>query len=296
MPKKIKEEIKKESKAGSQSKTGKPDKPSSSSKLNRPSTLLLESEHDIAYDFAIKTYKYFSKLIKSIVLFGSAAKGTAAEKSDIDIINIVDDCTVQWDDELIAWYREELGKLIKANPYKRNLHINTVRLSTWWNEMIRGEPVVVNIIRFGEALIDFGGFFNPLKVLLAQGKIKNTPETIYITLGRTPQHLVRCKAAMFNAVEAIYWAFVDAAHAALMASKQIPPSPEKISEMLREEFIKKGMLNAKYADWYEEIYKTTHKILHGEIMDVKGKDIDVFRERADEFIRVMAELVDKLTK
>lgn len=259
-------------------------------------TLKLVERKDIASDFAAKAYAKFDKIIKSIVLFGSTAKEVAEKKSDIDLIIIIDDCTVQWDDELIAWYREELGKLIKENPYKKALHINSVRLSTWWDEMLRGEPVTVNIIRFGEALIDFGGFFNPLKVLLARGKIKNTPETIYIALGRAPSHMIRSKIAMFSAIEGLYWAFVDAAHAALMAAKQVPPSPEHIADMLKEQFVRKKMLDLKFVFWYRDIYTLTHKILRNEIKDVKGSQIDEWRERADIFLRNMAQIVDKLTK
>ena len=259
-------------------------------------TLKLVKRKDIASDFAIKAYAKFDKIIKSIILFGSTAKGVAEEKSDIDIIIIIDDCTIQWDEELIAWYREELGKIIKENPYKKALHINSIRLSTWWDEMLRGEPVAINVIRFGEALIDFGGFFNPLKVLLARGKIKNTPETIYIALGRAPSHMIRSKAAMLSALEGLYWAFVDAAHAALMAAKQVPPSPEHIADMLREQFVKKKMLNPKFVLWYNDIYTLMHKILRNEIIDIKGSELDEWRERADVFLRNMAKIIDQITK
>ncbi len=259
-------------------------------------TLKLIKRKDIALDFATKSYAKFGKIIKSVILFGSTAKGIAEKRSDIDLIIIVDDCTVQWDDELIAWYREELGKLIRENPYKKPLHVNTVRLSTWWDEMLRGEPVTVNVIRFGEALIDFGGFFNPLKVLLSRGKIKNTPETIYIALGRAPSHMVRSKASMLRAIEGFYWAFVDAAHAALMAARQVPPSPEHIADMLREQFVKKKMLNQKFVSWYSDIYTLMHKVLRSEITDIKGSELDEWRNRADIFLRNMARIIDKLTK
>jgi len=259
-------------------------------------TLKLVKRKDIASDFATKAYAKFGKIIKSVILFGSTAKGVAEEKSDIDVIIIIDDCTIQWDEELIAWYREELGKLIKENPYKKALHINSIRLSTWWDEMLRGEPVAINVIRFGEALIDFGGFFNPLKVLLARGKIKNTPETIYIALGRAPSHMIRSKAAMLSAIEGLYWAFVDAAHAALMAAKQVPPSPEHIAEMLKEQFVKKKMLNPKFVLWYDDIYTLMHKILRNEIRDIKGSELDEWREKADLFLRSMAKIIDQITK
>jgi predicted nucleotidyltransferase len=93
-------------------------------------TLKLETERDIALDFASRVYRKFDKIIKSVILFGSSAKNTATPSSDIDLIIIIDDVSLKWDMELTAWYREELGKLIKANPYAKPLHINTVKLST----------------------------------------------------------------------------------------------------------------------------------------------------------------------
>lgn len=162
--------------------------------------------------------------------------------------------------------------------------------------MMRGEPLITNIIRYGEALIDFGGFFNPLKVLLAQGKIKNTPETIYITLGRAPAHLTRSKIQILSSIEGLYWAFVDSAHSALMAARVTPPSPEHIPQMLKEEFVEKGTLKKDFVAWYEDIYHLTHKIFRQENVDINGKDIDVLTERAEKFVKKMAEITDELTK
>lgn len=257
-------------------------------------SLQLKDEQDIAYDFAIKCYEKFGKTIKSIILFGSAAKGKSVKGSDIDIIILLDDCTIQWDAELIAWYREELGKLIRANPYRKPLHINTVRLSTWWQEMMRGEPVILNIIRWGQPLIDFGGFFTPLKVLLAQGKIKSTPEAIYVILERAPLHMARTKAALLNSIEGLYWAMVDSAHAALIAAKRMPPSPEQIAEMLHDTFVITKNLDPKYVSWYRELYTLAHEILHGTRTEVSGKEIEEWQNKTDLFVREMAKIIDKI--
>ena len=54
-------------------KEGKLKKEKKISEKKAPS-LQLKSETDIAMDFAVKTYKKFDKLIKSIVLFGSTVK------------------------------------------------------------------------------------------------------------------------------------------------------------------------------------------------------------------------------
>jgi predicted nucleotidyltransferase/uncharacterized protein (UPF0332 family) len=257
-------------------------------------TMNITSEKDIAMDFATKVYTKFNKIIKSIVLFGSSAKKLSVEGSDIDIIIIIDDCTIQWDEELIAWYREELGKVIKLNPYKKSLHINSVKLSTWWDDLLRGDPVVVNVLRWGEALIDFGGFFNPLKVLLSKGKIQSTPEAIFTALQRAPAHMARSKASFFAALDGVYWAMVDSAHAALIAAKQMPPSPEEIPNLLAGVFVEKKMLDRKYVMWYKDIYELSHKILHGDYVKISGNDISLWQQRADEFIGVMATLVKKV--
>ena len=257
-------------------------------------TLNILDDQNIALDFATKSYEKFGKIIKSIILFGSSAKKKATKGSDIDIIFIIDDCSVRWDQELIAWYREELGKLVKQNPYRRPLHINTVKLSTWLEEMLRGEPVIINIIRYGQPLIDFGGFFNPLKVLLMEGKIKSTPESIYIMLQRAPMHLARTRMALLNSIEGMYWTMVDSSHAALIAAKQVPPSPEQVPAFLREVFVKSRILDSKYVSWYQEMYELMHSILHNSRHHVNATEIEMWQQRTDLFLREMAKLVDKV--
>ena len=257
-------------------------------------TLKLVNEKDIAFDFATKVYQKFDKMIKSIVLFGSQAKKTAVAGSDIDIIIIVDDASIQWDQELIAWYREELGKIINNNPYKRDLHINSIKLTSWWEDLIRGDPVVINILRFGETMLDFGGFFTPLKILLQEGKIKSSPEAIYTSLQRAPLHISRSKAAELNAIEGLYWAMVDSSHAAIMAAKQSPPSPEHIPVLLKELFVDTNNLKLKYVVWFRDLYVLHRKMTHGEITDLKGVEIDDWQQKTEEFLQEMIRLVKSL--
>jgi len=257
-------------------------------------TLSISGEREIAADFATKVYEKFDQMIKSIVLFGSSAKQTATPDSDIDIIIIIDDVSVKWDQELIAWYREEIGEIIKKNPYAKALHINTVKLSTWWDDMMRGDPIILNILRYGDALIDFGGFFNPLRVLLKEGKIRSTPESIYTLLQRAPGHLTRAKQSMLAVVDGLYWTMVDSAHAALIAADVMPSSPENIPEVLTENFVKKKKLNKKYVSYYVEIHAVAKEIVHGNLTVIRGKQLDDWFEKSDLFLGEMAKLVDRL--
>ncbi len=257
-------------------------------------TLEIAGEREIAMDFGMKVYEKFDQMIKSVVLFGSSAKKIATPESDIDVIVIIDDVSVRWDQELIAWYREELGKIITQNPYRKSLHVNTVKLSTWWDDMMKGDPVVINVLRYGDALIDYGGFFNPLRVLLKEGKIRSTPESIYTLLQRAPGHLTRARASMMGVVDGLYWTMVDAAHAALIARGVQPASPEHVGRDLRKYFVKKKLLNKKYAAYYEEVHDVAKGIAHGEVVKIKGKDLDEWFEMSDSFLGEMARLVDRL--
>ncbi len=253
----------------------------------------LKSDYDVAYDFSLKAYELFQPTIKSIALFGSTAKGTGKPLSDIDIIIIVDDATIYWDEPLRAWYRNKMQHLVASLRYSKKLHIHTVTMTAFYDQMLAGEPVVINILRYGIPLIDFGGFFHPLKLLLAEGRIKPTRESIYVALNRAPIHLSRARYNILSAVEAYYWCMVDAAHAALMSARKVPPSPEHIGAMLIETFVKKGELDHKYVEWYREMFGLAHHVSHGTISDIDHKDLALYRKRADTFLGEMAKLIKK---
>ncbi len=254
------------------------------------------NEKDIAIDFAQKVHQKFDRLIKASILFGSQAKETAGASSDIDIILVIDDAAIKWDLELISWYREELGKIISkhARQTNRDFHINTIKLTTWWLDLMHGDPVILNILRYGEALIDSGGFFNPIKMLLIDGKIRSTPEAAYAALQRSPMHLARSRAAEMGAIEGVYWAMIDSAQAALITAGKIPPSPENVPIMLKEEFVERGMLKEQAVNALRDLYKIHKKIEHGEISDIKGVEIDMWQETAEKFVSDMTSIISKL--
>lgn len=254
------------------------------------------NEKEIAMDFAQKVHEKFDRIIKASILFGSQAKETSKPSSDIDIILVIDDSSIRWDLELVAWYREELGKIISAYAEKvnREFHINTIRLTTWWIDLLHGDPVILNILRYGEALIDSGGFFNPIKMLFLDGKIKSTPEAAYAALQRAPMHLARSRAAEMGAVEGVYWAMVDSAQAALITAGKIPPSPENIPAMLKEGFVDNGLLKMEAVNAIHDLYNLHKSIEHNEITDVKGIELDRWQETAEKFISDMARIINKI--
>jgi uncharacterized protein (UPF0332 family)/predicted nucleotidyltransferase len=254
----------------------------------------LVDERDIAMDFALRAQQKFDRLIKASILFGSQVKQGSQPKSDIDVIFVIDDASVEWDLELIAWYREELGKIVASKSYGRELHVNTIKLTSWWQDLIHGDPVVLNILRYGQPLVDIGGFFSPIKALLEQGKIRATPEAVFAALQRAPTHLVRSKVAEMNAIEGVYWTMVDSAQAALITAGKVPPSPEHIPEFLKEAFVDTGMLSMGYVRAFEDLFIMHKNISHGKITYVKGSEIEKWQEIAEKFMNEMIKIVNKL--
>jgi predicted nucleotidyltransferase len=257
-------------------------------------TLKLRKERDIAMDFAEKVYEVFDKLVKSVILFGSSIKNTQVAGSDIDIIIIVDDAIVNFDDKLVNWYREELGKIIQNNPYKKDLHVNTVKLTTWWEDLYRGDPVVVNVIRYGESMIDFGGFFEPFKVLLQEGRIRTSREAIYTTLNRVPSHIVRSRVAELSAIEGCYWAMIESAQALLMSIKVLPPSPEHVADLLKTNFVDKKLLKIHHVHNLRGVIELHKKIVHGDVNNIDGKTIDEYQEKSEKFFKVILKLIKEI--
>ena len=265
-------------------------------KTSKKKRKTLVDEKNIAMDLAQAVHEKFERMVKASILFGSQAKGESKTGSDIDIIFVIDDASIDWDLELISWYREELGKIIaaKSNKYSKDFHINTVKLTTWWQDLLHGDPVIINVLRFGEALIDSGGFFNPMKALLLQGKIHSTPEAAYAALQRAPAHLARSKASELTAIEGVYWTMTDSAHAALITAGKLPPSPEHIPQLLKETFVDTGLLKLNYVKAIRDIYSLHKSISRGDIFDIKGVELDQWQDIAEKFLMEMTRIIDRL--
>jgi len=158
--------------------------------------------------------------------------------------------------------------------------------------LIHGGPVVVNILRYGEPLIDYGGFFEPLKMLLQQGRIRSTAEAAYAALQRAPSHLARSRAAELGAIEGIYWAMVDSAQAALITAGKLPASPEEIPELLSRTFSSRGLLKDSFIRSIQDIYNLHKSIAHGVVSDIKGVEIDTWQQAAEQFLSEMTRIIN----
>tara|TARA_Y100000310_G_scaffold294203_1_gene324495 strand:+ start:8647 stop:9465 length:819 start_codon:yes stop_codon:yes gene_type:complete len=245
----------------------------------------------IARKFAKSMYQEFGPFISSMVLFGSAPKNVANPKRDIDVMIVLDDTRIQFTQELVQTYRILLEKHIaKVDP--KRLHIQSMKLTAFWEYVRAGDPVAINILRSGVALIDTN-VFNPLQALLEQGRIRPTDESVWTYYTLAPASLHRSKQHLLTAAVDLYWSAVDAAHAALMAAGEIPPSPDHVAEMLHEKLDAPHLVSRRSLRTMKELYALFKGIVHRDIKSISGKDYDKYRVKAEDFVKEMKEFIEE---
>ena len=243
----------------------------------------------IAYKFASEMHKEFGSFVKALAVFGSTARKSKTPRSDIDILVIVDDLSIMLTAELTEAYRIIVKKIILRTSVK--LHVISLRLTSFWEYIRNGDPIGINILRDGVAIMDTG-FFSPLQALLLRGKIRPTQESIWLYFIRAPNTLHNSKWHILQATLDIYWACVDACHATLMKFGEIPPTPEHVADLMEDKLVKKKIIEHKYVITMRELYKLSKMITHREIQDIKGSQYDQYFEDASELVARMRQIIE----
>ncbi|MBS3112500.1 nucleotidyltransferase domain-containing protein [Candidatus Woesearchaeota archaeon] len=246
-------------------------------------------ELQIAYNFSKKAYTEFGNFIKSLIIFGSAARKEVMPGGDIDILIIIDDISLELSPELVETYRIIMEQLIAETSER--LHVTTLKITSFWDYIRNSDPIGINILRDGYALLD-SGFFDPLQALLIRGRIRPTPESVWTYFSRAPRTLQNSKWHILQGVMDLYWAVIDAAHAALMSLGEVPPSPKHVDDMMIEKMVKPKLISKEYATTMNKFYILAKKISNREIIKLSGKQYDDFYKEANQFVKTMQNFIE----
>ena len=255
---------------------------------NRRTTQHTQEELNTARKFAQQLYKEFGDFLKAVVLFG----GTSPKKErDIDLLVVLDDVRVRFTPDLVETYRIILEKTV-ANVDPKRLHVQSMKFTSFWEYIRAGDPVATNILRYGVALIDTG-FFDPLQALLDQGRIRPSEEAIQTYFVLAPTDLSRAKQHLLGATVDLYWAVINASHAALMRYGEVPPTPAHAAELLSRTLIKKRILSQRSAKTMQAMYKLFKGVTDRTVREVSGKDYDKYRADAEAFVNEVKRYLEK---
>lgn len=249
-----------------------------------------DSDIDLAFKFAKNVHKEFGHFLKAVVLFGSKSRNPHKPSGDVDILLVIDDLTFHLSAEVVETYRIILEKhILKVS---KRIHVTTLKFTSFWDYIRVGDPVGLNILRDGVALIDTG-FFTPLQVLLFSGKIRPSQESTMNYIARAPQALHNAEWHILQGTLDLYWACIDAAHAALMKAGHLPPRPSEVAETLKQELVPKGYIGKKAPKTMDMFYKLSKKILHKQVKHISGKQFDEYNAEAKEFVKDLKHFVFK---
>lgn len=246
---------------------------------------------DLSYEFSKKIIKELGSLVKAIVLFGSSAKTKHPKKGhDIDILIVVDDLSIVLKDDVVEAYRIIVERLVIETSTK--IHVTTLKFTSFWEYTRVSDPIAINILRDGVAIYDTG-FFYPLQNLLYRGKIRPTTESILVYYNRAPATLYNSKWHIKQAIIDLYWAVIDASHAALMKLGQVPPSPEHVTEMIENHLVKKKLISKRFAEVPNRFYHLMKLITYGDVKEISGEEFDRYFKEAESYVEHMKKFIEK---
>ncbi len=247
--------------------------------------------------------KKFEKYIVSYVLSGSLVRGEATEKSDIDVMVIIDDTDVkkmtraELKDKLRAII---IGMGIEAGEMtgiRNKLNIQVYILTDFWDSLKEANPIIFTLLRDGVPFYD-RGLFMPWKQMLRLGKIKPSQEAIDMFMGSGDQMIKRVKLKLREiGMEDTYYAILTPSQAALMLFGIPPPAPRETARLMREIFVRKEkLLEEKFVKILEQNIQVRKDLEHGTKEDLTGKQIDELLENADIYLKRINRLFREIEK
>src|SRR3990172_12175890 len=216
-------------------------------KLTKKQELFRKKQLALANKFKEDVLKRYKNIVKAIVLFGSFTRGDFHEKSDIDMLVIIDDVMARLTPEMKDDLDDRLYDIAKKISESMTVQPAWM-LSEFWDMARIGHPLLFTIVRDGWALYDTG-FFVPVRKLLELGKIPTTLEAVEKFMETAPQKINRVETAkLYMVAEDLYYAMLNSAQAVLMYFGQNPPSPKHTPMELEEHLVKNNLLERNYLE------------------------------------------------
>jgi predicted nucleotidyltransferase len=217
--------------------------------------------------FTNEARKNYADLIKSVVVFGSVARGDASEKSDADIFVILDDTATKSSEDL----EKVNSHLYLIAQEIKNLHIQTHTLTEFWNWIKIGSPELVNFLRYGLVIHDTG-FIKPIQRLLASGLIPPSEEAINLKARSAEARIKKIELDLKGMIFELRYAATDIIQAVVMHYYKAQPDQKAIPTYL-EKLVNEKKLEKSYIQKFRELDKLWKDIDHEVIKEVGPKHL-----------------------
>ncbi|MEM7819872.1 MAG: nucleotidyltransferase domain-containing protein [Candidatus Aenigmatarchaeota archaeon] len=254
-----------------------------------------KKQFKIAEKFKDEVLKKYKNIIKAVVIFGSLTRHDFHEKSDIDMLVIIDDTLARFSPEAKERFDDDLYDI--AKKISESITVQPAwTLTEFWDMARIGHPLLYTIVRDGWALYDTG-FFIPVRKLLEMGKIPTTLEAVEKFMETAPQKINRVETAkLYMIAEDLYYAMLNSTQAVLMYMGISPPSPKHTPKDVKEHLVDNKLLEETYLKDLENIIDFRKKVEYKEIKEVSGQELDELIQKAKQYVSRMEQLLLQLQK
>ncbi len=264
-------------------------------KLTKKQELFRKKQLALANRFKDEILRKHKNIVKAIVLFGSFTRGDFHEKSDIDMLVVIDDVTARLTPEMKDDFDDYLYNV--AKKISENMTVQPAwMLSEFWDMARIGHPLLFTIVRDGWALYDTG-FFIPVRKLLELGKIPTTLEAVEKFMETAPQKINRVETAkLYMVAEDLFYSMLNSSQAVLMYMGQNPPSPKHTPIVVKEALVDQKLLEENYLSDLQSVIDFRKAVEHKEVKDITGQQLDDYIQKAKQYVSRMEQLLLQLQK
>lgn len=237
--------------------------------------------------FTNEARKQYGELIKSVLIFGSAAKGIMKEGSDIDVWVILDDTATKSSEDL----QKVNTQLYLIAQELKDLHVQTTTLTEFWNWVKLGSPELINFLRYGLPIYDTG-FIKPVKRMLEMGLIPPSEETVKLKAEASEARLKRIELDLKSIIFELRYAATDACQAVVMYYYKAQPDQKALPEFL-EKLVKEKKLEPEIVEKFKVLDKLWKDIDHKVVEKVDTAYLEKALNLAREIIERMKKLLPR---
>jgi predicted nucleotidyltransferase len=212
--------------------------------------------------FANEVRKKYGDLIKSVMIFGSAARGKLKPGSDIDVWVVLDDTSTKSSEE----FERITAHLYLIARELKDIHIQTTPLTQFWQWIRIGSPELINFLRYGLPIYDTG-FIKPVQRMLQSGLIPPSKETIRLKAAAATARLKKIGLDLKSMIFDLRYSVLDICQAVAMHFYKEQPDAAAMPGIFKKLMEEKG-LEAEWIEKFERLDRLWKDIEHERIKDV----------------------------
>ena len=229
----------------------------------------------------------YGDVVKSVLIFGSAAKDSMKKSSDVDVWVILDDTATKSTNDF-----KKISMNIQLVAYElKDLHVQTTKLTEFWQWIKIGSPELVNFLRYSLPIYDTG-FIKPVKRMLELGLLPPSEETVKLKSKAASMRMKKIELDIKSLVFELRYAALDACQAVAMHCYKEQPDAKAVPSFLSK-LVKEKKLEKSYVNKFKKLNKLWKDIDHKKIKNIDGKYLDDALTLSKDIVSRMNKLLPK---